>query len=123
MQAGLRCTCKSLSKQCCLQCFLLHPLQMCLFGVNLLTLVWQGPWDDASNAMQRCAPYTSAAMCLQCGRAALQAVSDAFARGDLSAANEGKIHLRYVIRILGAIEQKEQPGAISKAVYSCTIVP
>ncbi|CAK0782720.1 hypothetical protein CVIRNUC_005915 [Coccomyxa viridis] len=40
----------------------------------------------------------------------IQAVSDAFARGDLSSANEGKIHLRYVIRILGAIEEKEEPA-------------
>ena len=40
------------------------------------------------------------------GRDALQDMSAAFAKGQLAAANEAKIRLRYVIRILQAIEQK-----------------
>jgi hypothetical protein len=36
----------------------------------------------------------------------LQGISKAFSKGDLTSANEGKIHLRYVVRILEAIEQK-----------------
>ena len=37
---------------------------------------------------------------------ALQDLSTAFAKGQLEAANEAKIRLRYVIRILQAIEDK-----------------
>lgn len=37
---------------------------------------------------------------------ALQDLSTAFAEGQLEAANEAKIRLRYVIRILQAIEDK-----------------
>lgn len=36
----------------------------------------------------------------------MQGISKAFSSGNLTAANEGKIHLRYVMRILQAIEQK-----------------
>ena len=36
----------------------------------------------------------------------MQDMSTAFANGQLEAANEAKIRLRYVIRILQAIEQK-----------------
>ena len=105
-RAGLRCICLQSSKRRCLQSCILF--RCTLAGVNLL----HACMARSSGICKQCRVkagtiHNLCNLCLQCGHAALQAVSKAFARGDLAAANEGKIHLRYVIRILQAIEKKE----------------